>query len=248
MWFKKALDLNDLNKEFSEERDEAISDYEVAKTDENVNDLIDNMLSGNSWTSESGAIKVNPSIEMPPIRNEDLDATFKVNTVDLEEIHGLVAGESNKAQYFIDLAKTLEKYIPYDETFATEMGRIRDFFLGLENKLHMKIQEEHSSFPKMMPYNYSTEEEAEKIQDHNNSVRAFFRDYEAPRLSEEVGNLVSEYFVRYTKLVNDMVSKIMDQDAKLEWLHGMANKGVAANFLGDDLRSQYLKVMRRNWR
>ena len=44
---------------------------------------------------------------------------------------------------------------------------------------------------------------------------------------------------------NDMVSKIMDQDAKLEWLHGMANKGVAANFLGDDLRSQYLKVMRR---
>ena len=41
MWFKKALDLNELNKEFSEERDEAISDYEVAKTDENVNDLID---------------------------------------------------------------------------------------------------------------------------------------------------------------------------------------------------------------
>jgi hypothetical protein len=97
----------------------------------------------------------------------------------------------------------------------------------------------------MMPYIYSTEEEAEKIQDHNNSVRSFFRDYEAPRLSEEVGNLVGEYFVRYTKLVNDMVSKIMDRDAKLEWLHGMANKGVAANFLSDDLRSQYLKVMRR---
>ena len=114
MWFKKALDLNDLNKEFSDERDEAISDYEVAKTDENVNELLDNLMSGNSMTSESGAIRVNPTIEIPPIRNKDLDATFSVNTDDVEEMHGLVAGESKNAEFFINLAKTLEKYIPYD--------------------------------------------------------------------------------------------------------------------------------------
>lgn len=246
MWFKKALDLNDLNKEFSDERDEAISDYEVAKTDENVNELLDNLMSGNSMTSESGAIRVNPTIEIPPIRNKDLDATFSVNTDDVEEMHGLVAGESKNAEFFINLAKTLEKYIPYDETFSTEMGRVRDFFLGLENKLHMMIQEEHGKFPKMKPYVYNTEEEAEAIHDHNNNVRSFFRNYDAPRLDPEVGNVVNEYFIRYTKLINEMVPKFMNVDAKREWLNGMSRKGVAANFLREDLRSEYLKIMKRS--
>lgn len=248
MWYRKAMDLNDLNEKFSNERNLAISDYEMAKTDESVNQLLDNLTSGNSYTSESGAIRVNPTIDTPPIRDKDLDATFSIMTDDIEEMHGLVAGESNNAEYFINLAKTLEKYIPYDQTFSTEMGRIRDFFLNLENKLDILIKDEHSKFPKMKPYIYNTEEEAEEIQDHNNSVRSFFRNYEAPRLNPEVSDIVNQNFIKYTKLINDMVPKFMNVDAKQEWLNSMLRKGVAGNFLRDDLRSEYLEIMKRSGR
>jgi hypothetical protein len=45
-----------------------------------------------------------------------------------------------------------------------------------------------------------------------------------------------------------MVPKFMNVDAKREWLNGMSRKGVAANFLREDLRSEYLKIMKRSGR
>ncbi len=58
MWYKKAMDLNDLNREFALEREDVIDAVEEENTKQNVEDLFEKVRSGEEYTSPSGAIKV----------------------------------------------------------------------------------------------------------------------------------------------------------------------------------------------
>ena len=78
MWYRKAMDLNDLNREFPEEREQVIDFMEEEKGKEDVENLFQKVRSGEEYTSPSGAIRVNPRIEIPPIRNQDIDGTFNL--------------------------------------------------------------------------------------------------------------------------------------------------------------------------
>ena len=69
MWYKKAMDLNDLNRQFPAEREQVIDFVEEEKGLQDVENWFEKVRSGEEYTSNSGAIRVNPKIEIPKIRN-----------------------------------------------------------------------------------------------------------------------------------------------------------------------------------
>ncbi len=58
MWYRKALDLNELNKEYSEEHNKAINKYEDILENITIEDIFRAMDAGEEWSSDSGAIKI----------------------------------------------------------------------------------------------------------------------------------------------------------------------------------------------
>jgi hypothetical protein len=248
MWYKKAMDLNDLNREFALERENVIDAVEEENTKQDVEDLFEKVRSGEQYTSPSGAIKVNHPVEIPPMRNQDIDGSFNSNTSDYDEMHQIISGAANDVQSFIDLSKTLERYIPVDSAFTTEMESIKSFFDNLEKYVSDILKREERNNPKMKQYvSTQTPEEQEEIRRHNSEVISFFNTYEPPRLDENVSNEVNRNFIRMTKLINEMAPKIMSRDGKTEWLNLMAKKGTGANFLPNNLRAQYLKIMQSRY-
>ena len=91
---------------------------------EDVENLFQKVRSGEEYTSPSGAIRVNPRIEIPPIRNEDIDGSFSGITVDYGQMKYEISGATNYIQSFINLTKTLERYIPSDTRFVAEMEKL----------------------------------------------------------------------------------------------------------------------------
>lgn len=248
MWYKKAMDLNDLNKDFALERENVIDAVEEENTKQDVEDLFEKVRSGQEYTSQSGAIIVNHPVEIPPMRNEDIDGTFNSNTSDYDDMHQIISGTANDVQCFIDLSRTLERYIPADTTFAREMESIKSFFDSLEKYVSDILKREEKNNPKMKPYAATqTPEEQEEIRRHNSEVISFLFFYKPPRLDENVNNEVNRNFIRMTKLINEMAPKIMSKDGKTEWLNLMAKKGTGANFLPNNLRAQYLKIMQSRY-
>ena len=244
MWYRKAMDLNQLNLQFPEEREQVIEKVEDENIEKSVGGLFDKMKAGEEYTSPSGAIKVNPRIEIPPIRNEDIDGSFSGITVDYGQMKYEISGATNYIQSFINLTKTLERYIPSDTRFVAEMENFKSFFESLDNFLGEEIQKEQAKLPQMKQYfPGNTPEEQKEIQRHNREVIEFFNTYDSPVLHEEISHEVNDKFARMTKLINEMAPKIMSRDGKTEWLNLMAKHGIGANFLPANLRSQYLKIM-----
>ena len=62
MWYRKAMDLNDLNRQFPAEREQVIDFIEEEKGLQDVENLFEKVRSGEEYTSPSGAIRVNPKI------------------------------------------------------------------------------------------------------------------------------------------------------------------------------------------
>jgi uncharacterized protein (UPF0210 family) len=248
MWYRKAMDLNDLNREFPEEREQVIDFMEEEKGKEDVENLFQKVRSGEEYTSPSGAIRVNPRIEIPPMRNQDIDGTFNLITYDFQEMHQNVSDMPHKIQMFIDLSKTLERYIPADSNFIPEMESIKSYFESLSNYLWDVIKKEEAKLPKMKQYVATqTPEEQDEIRKHNSAVIKFFDAYESPYLDEEISHVVNDKFARVTKLINEVAPKIMNRDGKTEWLNTMAKHEIGANFLPNNLRSQYLKIMKARY-
>ena len=92
-----------------------------------------------------------------------------------------------------------------------------------------------------------TPEEQDEIRKHNSAVIKFFDTYEPPYLDEEISHEVNDKFARVTKLINEVAPKIMNRDGKAEWLNTMAKHEIGANFLPNNLRSQYLKIMKARY-
>lgn len=248
MWYRKAMDLNDLNRQFPAEREQVIDFIEEEKGLQDVENLFEKVRSGEEYTSPSGAIRVNPKIEIPPIRNEDIDGTFKGIIVDCEEMHSNISGTANSIQSFIDLSKTLERYMPADSKFIPELESIKSYFESLDKYLGDIIQKEQAKLPKMKQYIATqTPEEQDEIRRHNSEVISFFNTYDSPVLDEQISHVVNDKFARMTKLINEMAPKIMSRDGKTEWLNLMAKHGIGANFLPTNLRSQYLKIMKSRY-
>jgi len=51
MWYRKAMDLNDLNKDFALERENVIDAVEEENTKQNVEDLFSKVRAGEQYTS-----------------------------------------------------------------------------------------------------------------------------------------------------------------------------------------------------
>ena len=80
----------------------------------------------------------------------------------------------HKIQMFIDLSKTLERYIPADSNFIPEMESIKSYFESLSNYLWDVIKKEEAKLPKMKQYVATqTPEEQDEIRKHNSAVIKF---------------------------------------------------------------------------
>jgi hypothetical protein len=54
MWYRKAMDLSDLNREFAIEKENAVEDYDEQAMKEGVEDLFAKVRAGEEYTSPSG--------------------------------------------------------------------------------------------------------------------------------------------------------------------------------------------------
>lgn len=69
MWYRKAIDLNELKKLFPEESEEAIDEFKVR-------DIKDKQIKGEEWTSPSGAISVRENPKFEPFTEEEIVSDF----------------------------------------------------------------------------------------------------------------------------------------------------------------------------
>jgi hypothetical protein len=69
MWYRKAIDLNELKKMFPEEAEEVSGEFEAS-------DLIEKLSKGEEWTSPSGAISVRENPKFEPFTKEEIISDF----------------------------------------------------------------------------------------------------------------------------------------------------------------------------
>lgn len=250
MWYRKAYDLNDLNREFPSEQNQVIDFMEEEKGKEDVENLFQKVRSGEEYISPSGAIRVNPRIETElNEENKDQNAITRLTTTDYEEMHGIVSDQDNVIQRFIDLSKTLDRYIPANSDFTKEMESLKSYFVNLRDALYDVIRKEQAKFPKMRQHSAThTSEEQEEVYAHNAEVRNFFATYEPPQLDEQISHQVNSKLDRMIYLINQVAPKIMSKDGKTEWLNLMVKLGVDNNYLPDNLKSQYNKIYKQTYR
>lgn len=250
MWYRKAYDLNDLNREFPSEQNQVIDFMEEEKGKEDVENLFQKVRSGEEYISPSGAIRVNPRIETElNEENKDQNAITRLTTTDYEEMHGIVSDQDNVIQRFIDLSKTLDRYIPANSDFTKEMESLKSYFVNLRDALYDVIRKEQAKFPKMRQHSAThTPEEQEEVYAHNAEVRNFFATYEPPQLDEQISHQVNSKLDRMIYLINQVAPKIMSKDGKTEWLNLMVKLGVDNNYLPDNLKSQYNKIYKQTYR
>jgi len=248
MWYRKALDLKELNEQFPEERDQAIEAHEDALTEEQVQNILDKMNSGESWESDSGAIKVegSPRIE-PPFTDEEVDGRFDNETTDAydvyESLRNFVDGDaydsgkkervilSGIINTFKNLANvTLSRYV--DSGVSQEFTRKMDSLSPLLEKIVKSAEEK----VKLIEKSFNDTELSRKF-----STEGF------PRLTENEVELANRITLEITKAINEFYYYIRNDDAKQEWLQQMSKKGVAANFLRPQDKTRYKNTMNRTW-
>ena len=231
MWYRKALDLSELNKQFPEERENVIDAVEEENLKQNVEDLMHKVRSGESWQSDSGAIKIEgePRIE-PPFTDEEVDGRFDNETTDAYEVFESIKEYPSTITTIKNTANTLSMFI--------DSGTLQEF--------HRKIDSLSPLLEKIIQSAWDKVQLMEKSFSDPILSSQFAREG-YPRVSESEAILANRITLEITKAINDLYSSIRNDDAKQEWLNIMAKRGVAANFLNPKDKSRYKETMNRIW-
>lgn len=247
MWYRKAYDLRELALQNPKLKSDVAGEFDDQMSQEAAESLLERLETGEEYTSPSGAIRVNPRIEYQS--NEERNTPARLTTTDYEEMHGIVSDQDNVIQRFIDLSKTLDRYIPANSDFTKEMESLKAYFVNLRDALFEVISKEQAKFPKMRQHSaFHTPDEQEEVYAHNADVRNFFATYEPPQLDEQISHQVNAKLDRMIYLISQVAPKIMSKDGKTEWLNLMVKLGVDNNFLPDNLKSQYNKIYKQIYR
>ena len=230
MWYRKAIDLNDLNREFAIEKENAVEDYDEQAMKEGVEDLFAKVRGGEEYTSPSGAIKVIPPREEPPFTDEEVDGRFDSESTDAYDVYEGIKEFPSTITALKNTAQIISRYI--DSGVLQEFNRKID---SLSPMLEKIIQ---SAFEKVQSIESSF---------NNPELSRQFDREGYPKLTEvEVMNS-NILTLQITKAINELYNSIRNEDARQEWLNTMARKGVAANFLRPADKTRYKETMNNIW-
>jgi hypothetical protein len=230
MWYKKALDLNDLNKEFALEKENAVEDYDEQAMKEDVEDLFQKVRSGEEYTSPSGAIKLLPPRIEPPFTDEEVDGKFDSESNDSYDVYESIKEFPSTITKMKNTAEIISRYI--------DSGVLQEFYRKIDSLSPM--------LEKIIQSAYENVELIEKSFNNPELSRKFnIEGY--PRVSESEVLLANRITLEITKIINELYNFIRNDDAKQEWLNAMAKRGVAANFLSPEDKTRYKKTMNRTW-
>jgi len=230
MWYKKAMDLNDLNREFALEKENAVEDYDEQTMKEGVEDLFEKVRSGEEYTSPSGAIKVMQPREEAPFTDEEVDGRFDSETTDAYEVYEGIKEYPSTITTMKNTANTISRYI--------DSGVLQEFHRKIDSLSPMLEKIVQSAWEKvqLMERSFSDPELSKKF------------DKEGyPRVTEAEAMQANMLTLQITKAINELYSSIRNEDARQEWLNTMARKGVAANFLRPADKTRYKETMNDIW-
>lgn len=230
MWYKKAMDLNDLNREFALEKENAVEDYDEQTMKEGVEDLFEKVRSGEEYTSPSGAIKVMQPREEAPFTDEEVDGRFDNETTDAYEVYEGIKEYPSIISTMKNTANTISRYI--------DSGVLQEFHRKIDSLSPMLEKIVQSAWEKvqLMERSFSDPELSKKFDEEG-----------YPRVTEAEAMQANMLTLQITKAINELYSSIRNEDARQEWLNTMARKGVAANFLRPADKTRYKKTMNDVW-
>jgi hypothetical protein len=246
MWYKKAMDLNDLNKEFAIEKENAVEDYDEQAMKEGVEDLFSKVRAGEQYTSPSGAIRVMPPREEAPFTDEEVDGKFTDESADSYDVYEGIRGFVDSVGFdsrrnpltiegtinkFKNLASvTLSRYI--------DSGVLQEFIRKLD-----------SLSPTLEEIINKAKENVDLIEESfNDPVLSRKYDQEGyPQMSIHDVEAANRITLQITKAINELYNSIRNEDARQEWLNAMARKGVSANFLRPADKTRYKQTMNDVW-
>ncbi len=230
MWYRKAMDLNDLNREFAIEKENAVEDYDEQTMKEGVEDLFEKVRSGEEYTSPSGAIKVMQPREVAPFTDEEVDGRFDSETTDAYEVYEGIKEYPSIITTLKNTANIISRYI--------DSGVLQEFHRKIDSLSPMLEKIVQSAWEKvqLMEKSFSDPELSRKF-----DIEGYPRVTEAEALQSNMLTL------QITKAINELYSSIRNEDARQEWLNTMARKGVAANFLRPADKTRYKETMNDIW-
>jgi hypothetical protein len=230
MWYRKAMDLNDLNREFALEKENAVDDYDEQAMKEGVEDLFEKVRSGEEYTSPSGAIKVMQPREVAPFTDEEVDGRFDSETTDAYEVYEGIKEYPSIISAMKNTANTISRYI--------DSGVLQEF--------HRKIDSLSPMLEKIVQSAWEKVQLIEKSLNYQELSRLYDKEG-YPRVTEAEALQSNMLTLQITKAINELYSSIRNEDARQEWLNTMARKGVAANFLRPADKTRYKETMNDIW-
>ena len=230
MWYKKAMDLNDLNREFALERENVIDAVEEENTKQNVEDLFEKVRSGEEYTSPSGAIKVMQPREVAPFTDEEVDGRFDNETTDAYEVYEGIKEYPSIISTLKNTANIISRYI--------DSGVLQEFHRKIDSLSPMLEKIVQSAWEKVQLMEKSfSDPELSRLYDKEGY----------PRVTEAEALQSNMLTLQITKAINELYNSIRNEDARQEWLNTMARKGVAANFLRPADKTRYKETMNDIW-
>lgn len=230
MWYRKAMDLNDLNREFALEKENAVEDYDEQAMKEGVEDLMQKVRSGEEYTSPSGAIKVMPPREEAPFTDEEVDGKFDSESTDAYNVYESIREYPSIITSLKNTAQIISRYI--------DSGVLQEFNRKLDSLSPM--------LEKIIQSAYDKVELIESSFNNPELTRKFNREGYPTLTEAEVMNS-NNLTLQITKAINELYNSIRNEDARQEWLNAMARKGVAANFLRPADKTRYKETMNDVW-
>jgi hypothetical protein len=231
MWYRKALDLNELNKEYSEEHNKAINKYEDILENITIEDIFRAMDAGEEWSSDSGAIKVNQPQGQTELAVHEVDGDFNNQSTDVYDVYEGIRDFPSIITSLKNTAKTISVYV--DSGVLQEFNRKLDSLSPILEKIIQsafdKIQLIESSF-------------------NNPELSRKFSNEGYPTVTQAEADSANSLTEQITRYINEFYNSIKNEDAKQEWLNVMARKGVAGNFLRDDVKAKYTETINNLWR
>jgi hypothetical protein len=245
MWYRKAMDLNDLNEKFKGEQLNVASDYDELETIESVEDLMARVRGGETWQSDSGAIKVEgePRVE-PSFSEKEMKGDFNNKSTDVynvyESLRNFVDGDA------YDSGKKERVIMPgIVNTFKT-LANVTLFRYIDSGKLQEFTRKIDSLSPMLETIVKSSKEKIDLIeQSFNDPMLSYKFRNGYPQVEKDDVALANRLTFEITKLINELYGSIRSEDAKQEWLNTMARKGVADMLPHDN--EKYRETMNRIW-
>jgi len=245
MWYRKALDLNELNEKFKNEQLNVAGDYDVMKTIESVEDLMARVRGGETWQSDSGAINVEgePRVE-PTFSEAEMIGDFNNQSTDVYDVYESSRNFVDGDAY--DPGKKERVIMPgIVNTFKTLANVTLSRYID-SGKLQEFTRKIDSLSPMLETIVKSTKEKIDLIEQSFNDpmLRYKFRDG-YPQVEKDDVDLANRLTFEITRLINELYGAIRSEDAKQEWLNTMARKGVADMLPHDN--EKYRETMNRIW-